>query len=159
MVYEMVLPQGTAQQICICGMNEQAGPAGKDKLVLSLLGTPSLLGPCLLFPSSVGFKWTSEGAGMWWAHPHLSTSRRRGCVWHGSCVCSSLPTCSTLSILSILFSFLCESHGVHSSQLRPPQKPDHQGHYESICPLRLFAQKRVLLGTKNQKRVEMGMSV
>lgn len=89
----------------ICGKQERAGPAGKSRVVLSLLGTWSLLGPCRLFRSSGGFAWTSEVAGRRWAPPH-------------SCIGSSLSTCSTLSIL---FSFLCgsfESIHLNSHPLR-----------------------------------------
>lgn len=90
----------------ICGKQERAGPAGKSRVVPSLLGTWRLLGPCLLLLSSGGFEWTSEVAGRRWAPPHLGASRGR--VWHGSCIGSSLSTRSTLSILS---SFLCGSSG------------------------------------------------
>lgn len=97
----------------ICGKQERAGPAGQSRVVLSLLGIWSLLGPCLLFRSSGGFAWTSEVAGRRWAPPHLGASRGR--VWRGSCIVSSLST------LSILFSFLCgsfESIHLNSHPLR-----------------------------------------
>lgn len=87
----------------ICGKQERAGLTGKCRAVLSLLGTWSLLGPCLLLLLSGGFERTSEVAGLRWAPPHLGASRSRGRVWHGSCNGSSLSTCSTL-LSSFLFS-------------------------------------------------------
>ena len=136
----------------ICGKQERAGPAGKSRVVPSLLGTWRLLGPCLFSHVSGGFEWTSEVAGRRWAAPHLGASRGR--VWHGSCIGSSLSTCSTLSILS---SFLCGSFGFIHLNSHPLRNLIIKATLNLSVPFTLYTEKGSAW-VKESERSSDGMS-